>query len=307
MYDGLNSPNIYDVKSVGEFIEAIQSHPDALIWAGGTFIMSEKDSYPPRKSNEDIIYLGNIEDLKRIQRNDRILEYGAMVSLDTVLNTNKNALPSLLEDNILSMGSSLITTRATVGGAISTQKIITSIPGTLVVLNANMEIRYVKRKKRAHSKWILLSHTLNKDGRITLPKNSLITKIRIAINNIDVQRFFIVGSFMKNPKDAVSLSFASNWNQDVLVNPHLAITFPLLGICYSRDIDNILSSLKFPLDDEEFSSFESIMFTFIESTFPNITRLQGARVRGILETLITELNNKALTVTSLLDDVPVLE
>ena len=52
MYDGLSSPNIYNVKTMAEYATAIQSHPDAKIWAGGTFIMFQPDSYPSRKPNE---------------------------------------------------------------------------------------------------------------------------------------------------------------------------------------------------------------------------------------------------------------
>lgn len=291
MYEGLSSPNIHNVKTMAEYSAAIQEHPDAKLWAGGSFILLQPDSYPSRKSNEEIIYLGELEELKRTQRNDRLIEYGSMVSLNSILNSNKTILPHLLVDNITEIGSSLITSRATIGGAISTPDITTSLPGTLIALNANIEIRYIK-KKRLHSKWIPLHRALDKNGKLSLPPNSLVSRVRIAINNPEVQRYFSIGSLIKDPKHSIVVAFASNWNQDILVNPHLAITFPLYGVCYSRDIDTILSSLRFPLDEEEYASLASIIFTFIDTTFPNITNLQRARVKGILDDIVNDLNNR---------------
>lgn len=294
MYEGLSSPNIYSVKSMPEYSATIQSHPDATLWAGGSFILAQPDSYPSRKNNEDIIYLGEMEELKRTQRNDRLLEFGAMVSLNAIANSNKSALPRLLEDNIISIGSSLITSRATIGGSICTKSTTTSIPGTLIALNANIELKYAK-KKRLHSKWLPLSRALDKNGKISLPPKSLVSRIRIAINNLEIQKFFSIGSLMKDPENSVVVAFASDWNQDSLINPRLVITFPLYGICYSRDIDTIFSSLRFPLDEEEYSSLEAIVFTFIDATFSSISELQRARVQGILDDIVNYLNNKTLT------------
>lgn len=296
MYEGLSSPNIYNLKTIAEYATTIQSHPDARIWAGGSYILSQPDAYPSRINNEDIIYLGEVEELKRTQRNDRLLEYGAMVSLNTILNSNKSGLPLLLEENITSIGSSLITSRATIGGAICAPGTITSIPGTLIALGANVEIRYAK-KKRIHSRWLPLSRTLDKNGRISLPPKSLVSRVRVALNTIDIQRYFSIGSLMRDPDEAVIVAFASDWNQDTLVNPHLVVTFPSHGILYSRDIDTQLSSSRFPLDDDEYRALQSVIFSIIEATFPNITPLQKARVKGIFGEIVNDLNNRTLTVS----------
>ena len=68
-----------------------------------------------------------------------------------------------------------------------------------------------------------------------------------------------------------------------------------MGILYSRDIDNVFSSLRFPLDDEEYRSLEMIIFTFIDSSFQGLSNLQRVRTRGILREIIDDLNEKALT------------
>ncbi len=293
MYEGLSSPNIYTPKSLYEYSLTALQVPDATIWAGGTFIMTRPDAYPCKTANSEIIYIGGIEELDRFQRNDRLAELGSRITFHKILNSGKTILPKLLIDNAKIIESSLISQRATIGGAICTKELTTSFPGTLIALNAAVEVKYIK-KKRIHSKWLPLSRLVDKNGRIALPPQGMISRIRISTIEDDIQKFYAVGSFILEPSDAVSVAFISDWDMDLLINPHITITLPQLGICFSRDIDNVLASLRFPLDESEYNSLESILFTFLDSSFSEISELQKARVRGILENLFDDLNRKAL-------------
>ena len=165
MYEGLSSPNIHTPKSISEYASIVLHYPLSKIWAGGTFIMTRPDAYPSKALNAEIIYLGEMEELHRFQRNDRSAEFGAMVTLDEILNTGKSVLPRVLIDNITSIGSRVITRRATIGGAIATHDFTTSFPGTLIVLDASAEVRFLK-KKRLHSRWMQMTRLLDKNGRI---------------------------------------------------------------------------------------------------------------------------------------------
>ena len=295
MYEGLSSPNIHTPKSISEYASIVLHYPLSKIWAGGTFIMTRSDAYPSKALNAEIIYLGEMEELHRFQRNDRSAEFGAMVTLDEILNTGKSVLPRVLIDNITSIGSRVITRRATIGGAIATHDFTTSFPGTLIVLDASAEVRFLK-KKRLHSRWMQMTRLLDKNGRITLPQSGMISRVRIAFSEKNFQYFEEIGSFMTDPRNAVSVAFAGTLEQDILINPRIAFTFPDHGICYSRDIDNIFTTLHFPLDDSEFMTLESIIFTFIDSTFQNLSPLQRTRTRGLLRNIIDALNEDSLTV-----------
>ena len=295
MYEGLSSPNIHTPKSISEYASIVLHYPLSKIWAGGTFIMTRPDAYPSKALNAEIIYLGEMEELHRFQRNDRSAEFGAMVTLDEILNTGKSVLPRVLIDNITSIGSRVITRRATIGGAIATHDFTTSFPGTLIVLDASAEVRFLK-KKRLHSRWMQMTRLLDKNGRITLPQSGMISRVRIAFSEKNFQYFEEIGSFMTDSRNAVSAAFAGTLEQDILINPRIAFTFPNHGICYSRDIDNIFTTLHFPLDDSEFMTLESIIFTFIDSTFQNLSPLQRTRTRGLLRNIIDALNEDSLTV-----------
>ena len=295
MYEGLSSPNIHTPKNLSEYATVILHYPTSSLWAGGTFIMSRPDSYPSRKMNAEIIYLGDIEELHRFQRNDRFAEFGAMVTLDEILSTGKAVLPGALIENIQKIGSRLITRRATIGGTIATKDFTTSFPGTLIALDATAEVRFIK-KKRLHSRWLQITRLLDKSGRIVLPPQGMISRVRIAFIEKNCQYFKEVGSFMLDPENSVAVAFTAMLDQDILINPKIAFTYPTHGVCYSRDIDNIFSSLRFPVYDEELNTLESMIFTFIESSFQDISPLQKTRTRGLLYEIIDALNEETLTI-----------
>ena len=296
MYEGLSSPNIHTPSNLSEYASTILHYPSSTLWAGGTFIMTRPEAYPSRTMNAEIIYLGNIEELHRFQRNDRSAEFGAMVTLDGILSTGKAVLPRVLIDNIQTIGSRLITRRATVGGTISTKDFTTSFPGTLITLDASAEVRFI-RKRRLHSRWMPITRLLDKAGRIAIPQQGMISRVRIAFTDKNCQYFDEVGSFMLDPENSVAAAFTATLDQDILINPKIAFTYPTHGVCYSRDIDSIFSSLRFPLDDTEFSTLEQMIFTFVESSFQDISPLQRTRTSGIIRKIVDDLNEKALTIS----------
>ena len=295
LYEGLSSPNIHTPKNLSEYASIVLHYPTSSLWAGGTFIMTRPSSYPSRTMNAEIIYLGDVEELHRFQRNDRFAEFGSMVTLDEILSTGKTVLPHVLIDNIQMIGSRLITRRATIGGTMATKGFTTSFPGTLIALDATAEVRFIK-KKRLHSRWMQITRLLDRSGRIVLPPQGMISRIRIAFSEKNCQYFSEIGSFMLDPENSVAAAFTATLDQDILINPRIAFTYPSHGVCYSRDIDSIFSSLRFPLDDSELKTLESMIFTFVESSFQNISPLQRTRTSGILRQIVDSLNEKTLTV-----------
>ena len=296
MYEGLSSPNIHKPQSLSEFTAVAARYPEARFWGGGSFIMSRPDSYPSQIMNEEIIYLGEIAELQHFQRNDRFAEFGAMVTLEEILHTGKSILPKVLLDDIQSLGSRLLTTRATIGGALAAKELVTSFPGTLLVLDANIEVYFAKKGKKIHSKWMQLIRLLDKNGRIALPPQGLVSRVRIAFSDKDYQRFKAIGSFIKEPAESVAIAFAAHRDQDVLLNPSIAFTYPDRGTLYSRDVDNVFSNVRLPVNPKEYKNVEDSLLGFIKSMFPGITPLQRTRTSGILHGLMDELNELSLTV-----------
>lgn len=255
--------------------------------------MSRKDSYPSQSTNNEIIYLGEIEELHRFQRNDRLAEFGSMVSIDEILSAGKTILPKVLVDNIRTIGGQIICSRITIGGSIATENFRTSIPATLAILDTTCEVRFYK--KRMHAKWIPLIHLFDKTGKLNLPPQALISKIRISLASRSYQVFREEGSFITDSANAVSVSFISNPEQDIVNDARFAVTYPNLGFVCSRDLDNIFTSVRFPLDKVETQSFIDSILANIKAIHPGISDLQKERTKGILKDIINDLNIKAMT------------
>ena len=297
MLEGLRSPNIHTPLTLSEFSSIIQHYPTSSYWAGGTYIMSRKEYYPSNTSNDEIIFLGSIEELHRFQRNDRVAEFGSMVSLYDLIYTGRTILPKIIVDNIQSFGGNIVTSRITLGGTLAIDDFRSSLSGTLCLFDASCEVRYM-RKKRMHSKWLPLISIYDKSGNLNLPEKALISRIRINLLNKSYQKFTVKGDFFLDKENSVSIAIIGNPEQDNFNDARLAITYPDKGFISNHDLNNIFSSARFPLDADESKSIEDAIMEFVSLTFPHLSSLQRVRTRGILKEIISDLNINALTFVS---------
>ena len=296
MYAELRSPNVHEPHNLAEFTNTIISYKDnaTSLWAGGTYIMSQKDFYPSKSANVEIISLQNIEELKHFQRNDRFAEFGSMVSLSKIQSVGALLLPKVLIKTIDKTATTTIRNRITIGGCLCTPSFRTPLASTLMLLDANVEVRYLK--KRMHSKWLGISRIYDKNGGLALLPNALLSRIRIPIQQFDYQYFNAAGSPLREANTSVSLAAVAKMEQSSISTGKMIITIPNKGFCQSRDIDNIFSSLQFPCDEGHLSSFFSYIITYIRENLGEIDQLQEVRLKGILSEMINELNQKSLSV-----------
>ena len=295
MYAELRSPNVHEPQNLAEYTNTIISYKDNItfLWAGGTYIMSQPNFYPSASANVEIISLQKIEELKHFQRNDRFAEFGSMVSLSKIQSVGALLLPKILINTLDSTATKLIRNRSTIGGCLCTPSFRTPIASTLMLLDANVEVRYLK--KRMHSKWFSISRIYDKNGSLALPPNALVSRIRIPIQQFDYQYFNCVGSPLSESNTSVSLAAVAKMEQSNISLGKLIITLPNKGFCQSRDIDNIFSSLQFPCDEGHISSFFSYIITYIKDNLGEISQLQEVRLKGMLLNMIDELNQKSLS------------
>lgn len=293
MQESLRSPNVHTPKDFAQLQSILVSYPEATYWAGGGWIMSRPDCYPMPTTNNEIIWLGEIEEMTRFQRNDRVAEFGAMVSLNEILTSGKNILPGIITDNIRSLGGTIITEKITLGGALATKGFRSSIAGTLAITDTSCEIKYL-RKKRLHSKWVPLSTLYDKNGNISLPQHGLISRVRIQLSDRTWQRYRSEGSFLLHPENAVSVAFSGSPEKDTITDARLSVTYPNLGFVASRDMDNMISSVRFPLNRQESQSLIDGIMGLVTSHL-SISPLQRVRTLGILRNLIGEINIEALS------------
>ena len=261
MYAELRSPNIHEPLNMAEYNNTILSYRDVtpVLWAGGTEIMSRPDYYPSQKANVELISLDKVEELHHFLRNDRFAEFGAMVSINDIAQAGKLVL------------------------------------STLMILDAAVEIRYLK--KRMHSKWFQLSRIYDKNGKLEMQEGGLLSKVRIAIQQYDYQYFRSAGSPMSDKENAVSLALVARFEQGNISYARIIFTLPDKGFCYSRDLDNLITSVQLPLGITRYSQVENYVVDYIKENLSGISALQEARIKGLFHDMFMDMNETVLCYT----------
>ena len=294
MYEGIRSPAVHMPKTLNDLISASSRFPNATFWAGGTFIMSRNNYYPTRKS-KDIISLNEIPELKRINRTDRYLEMGCMVTFEQMLTVGKQVLPGLLQMTLEQTATMIIRRQMTLGGAICTPGVRIALSGTLAALQAEVEIK-TSLGTKTETQWIEIERIYNKQGVLQLKKNDLVTRIRVGFERETFSSFLIAGNPMINPEETVMLSFACSYNQSVISRFRMCLTFPTILFLIPLEIDLMMHGTTLPLTSQQIkrvvqSIMEEVQVIATDAVLP----IQLERARRFTESTLHELNAQSLS------------
>jgi xanthine dehydrogenase FAD-binding subunit len=293
VYEGIRSPAIHMPKTVGDLVSAVTRFPNATFWAGGTYIMSRHDYYPTRNSN-DIISLAEIPDFKRINRTDRFIEVGSMVTISQLIAVGKQVLPDLLLKTLLTMGTRILRKQMTVGGALCTPDIRLGLPGTLSVLNSEVEIKKCDGI-RTENRWIPVSRLYDRSGILLLENNELVTRIRIGFEQEGFSTFIFAGNPLYNPEETVLFSLVCSYNQSTINGFRFCFTLPRSGFHMSHEMEMLIRGMLLPLTPNQITRFTRTLMTEIENTHTMATGIQKERIRRFFEASFHELNSRSLS------------
>ena len=159
--------------STTECMAFLKRRPDAIIWAGGTALMTIADR-PQSDKPLPVLDLHRVQELKIISGSDRYIELGSCVSLQSIVELPKRKALGPLKQAILSIGSPPLRNMATIGGNLTARSRFLSCFPVLSCMDAAMEIR---DNSGAH--WTSFQHTVDAEGKPAFPNSSLLTRIRI--------------------------------------------------------------------------------------------------------------------------------
>ncbi|AEC02992.1 FAD binding domain-containing protein [Parasphaerochaeta coccoides] len=292
MYEGIKSPTIHSPRTIGEALSILNRTPDARLWAGGTYIMSRPDAYPGKDASA-IIDLAGIPELKKITRNDRFVEIGAMVTASQLTNTGKLLLSDLMLDTLKSTASPLYRRQLTIGGTLCTPDIRLSLPTTLAVLESAAEVRYLQRS-RIITRWIPIARLYGKNGALLMPPKSILSKIRISLDMPGFQRFRVIDHPMLAPRDSVLFAFQCQGTQGTLSRARFCFTYPTAGFHQSREMEALLSGQDLPLSPDKVRKFSSQLVMEIARMHPGVTPLQLERSRRLFAEVLHDIDVMAM-------------
>lgn len=290
MYEELRSTTIHTPTSLSEYGQIVSRFPDALNWAGGTYLMSRPNFYP-MDSNIEIIDLSGIEELQRITRTDRFVELGAMVNATQMMDTGKQILPPVLLDALNSIGSTIVRRQVTIGGSLCIPDIRLSLPTALAVLDAIAEVRIYQPNGKSTTRWIPVSRLYDKDGKlIPFEGKFLLTHIRISLENGNYQRFLIAGDPARGGNTAVIVAFQADKTAVALGKVQLCITFPKKGFFISKEIIGQLSGINLPVSPKTIRTIIGNLKGELQKTYPSLSALQQERALRMFGSILYDLN-----------------
>ncbi len=293
MYEGIRSPVIHTPKSQGEFNTTILRYPNAQIWAGGTYIMSQKEYYPS-DSKDAIIDLGGMEEMKKITRNDRFVEIGSMVSASQLLYAGKLILPEILQETLETLASQIVRRQITIGGSLCIPGVRLALSTTLAILDASAEFKFYQGGK-VSTHWIPVARMYDKQGNLALGvDNALLTRIRIGLDYGDVHSFMAVEDPIRNTDKCVIFAFQAKRTQNSLSKVQFCMNFPMKAFHMSKDIESKLSSLTLPIHPERVNTISYELVAELKKLHSTITELQLERGRRMFESVLHGLNSKSL-------------
>ncbi len=293
MYEGIRSPVIHTPKTLNEVHATILRYPNARLWAGGTYIMSQKDYYPS-DSKEAIIDLGGIEEMKRITRNDRFVEIGSMVTASQLLYAGKLILPEILQETLQTLASQIVRRQITIGGALCVPDVRLSLSTTLAILDASAEFKiYQEGKVSTH--WISVARMYDKEGMLALGvKSALLTRIRIGLDYGDFHSLLTVEDPIRSTDKCVIFAFQADRNQNSVGKVQFCMNFPTKAFHMSKDIESKLSSLTLPIHPERVNTISYELVAELKKQHSTITALQLERGRRMFESVLHALNSMTL-------------
>ena len=133
-------------ETINELHQVVLKNPDSIFFAGGTFLMKNHSLYPSTHTNK-IISLEKIKDLFEVTRNIKHVEVGAMVTTNKLLEIGTLAFNDLLLDTLSNTATHIVRNQITIGGALATNNIRYSLPGTLTCMGASLELLDLSKNK----------------------------------------------------------------------------------------------------------------------------------------------------------------
>jgi xanthine dehydrogenase FAD-binding subunit len=292
VYEGVRAPAVFTPATINEALDIYQRYPRSVLWAGGTTLMGQLRPYPSH-DNLDILYLGNVKELHRISRNERYLEMGSMVPIQRFLAVGQHILHPVLSDACRQLGPEIIRSQSTVGGNLCHPSQRLNIGTALMVLESQVEIRDSQSAK-ASTRWVPVNRLYKRDGSLGLIHGEIVTRIRVFFEEANFQLFRSLGNPFYHPELAVLFAVFAKYEKSTISEFRFALSFPMIDIIRSKDLETAITSKDLPLSSKEISHLSTELYEVIRAYSTKICSVQKTRACRAFEQALQDLNAQVL-------------
>ncbi len=238
-------PTIHFPGSLGELLQIRKRHPEAPVYAGGTFLLAQRSarfvSLPPH-----LITLQDVDELHRITRTERYLEFGAAVSVRELLQLGSGNVPGALRDALGHVGPPAVAGLATVGGNLAISGRLMTLVPVLALLDTRVEAR-----RQGRSRWIAAGRVHRTDGTVDLGVDEVFTRVRVPLSSWTKQVFRRFGSELAPDSDPLTFCGLVRSSNQILEEIRIVGSAGTPQLIRDKSMEAELVGRRVPLSNRE--------------------------------------------------------
>lgn len=279
---------VYMPAHLNEALNLLSKNPDALVYAGGTDILSHQTTRIP-VFNRQIISLRRVEELQIMRRYENFVEIGAAVTLGDILRRKESRfLPPVLKYTVQAIGSPALRNIATAGGnlAVSDRKLL--LLPVLLILDSFIEVR-----SQQSTRCLEIKRFLDETNTIRLKPGEIITKIRVPTGRFNLYGFSTLPGSIIRTQDYFMMCYAARKNRSVLEKINFAFNIDGRHIIRIKQTEDRLIGKKIPLLPSEIQEEMKFFQGKIESMLPFLSVYKKERIINYFRLMLTQEMNRA--------------
>ena len=242
---GSADPEIFYPGTLAELLQIRRRHEKALVYAGGTYFVSQRAGRFVQLPSQ-VISLQDVEEIRRISRSERFIEIGAATPLLEILKLGHSHIPDALRSAITHIGPPAIGGLATLGGNLAIPgRLMTSTP-VLALMDARAELR-----RQGSSRWVPVIRLHRADGSLELAQTEVIARIRVPLFPWDVQEFRRFGSELAPESNPLSFCGLAQIGNGIVEEIRIVGSAGQRMMLRNKEVEADLVGRRLPLAERE--------------------------------------------------------
>ncbi len=243
MYKLSKKTTLHKAKNLQEVQYILNNVSNVIPIAGATgFLNGQTDeilSLP-----EQALDLNSLAELKHITKTERYFEFGALVTLNEILELGRRNIPTVLYDAIEKVGNHTLRSLASIGGNIAEANPAAGLFLPMIALDAKIEIKNAKE-----TEWIPFSKYIDESFTAEREKNFIITRIRIPNEKWNKVVFNRIGNDGLLNEESASFLFAIQLHKNILSD--MRLLFAGKNLIKEKEFDNLLLGISLPINERD--------------------------------------------------------
>lgn len=239
-----NKPTyVYYASSLAEVLLRLKNISELTFAAGCTEIgrrQTGRTLYFPAQ----VLSLARIPELCAINKTERYLDFGAAVTLQSMLALGKKNLPEILYQATETVAHPGIRALATIGGNIAAKGHRLSLFAPLLALDAKLEIRTVQE-----AVWVPLSRYFSNTGKEGEKRAEIISKIRVPTDQWDISIYRRIGNMSVINDSSAFFAFLVKLQKNILADIRIAFTGKFFF--RKREFENLMIGRSLPFTQKD--------------------------------------------------------